>query len=97
MVTNILHLRNMDMHGLIAFATRFLVDKSRTHAFDLNTSSCLLLNVLDEHTLRQLFNWCKMLINLDQTYRRADDLCTNIEVAQRLDAHWNFLFRPFPL
>lgn len=39
-------------HGLIVFVASVLVNESRTETFDLHTSTSLLLDILDKHTLR---------------------------------------------
>ena len=39
-------------HGLIVFVASVLVDESRTETLDLYTSTSLLLDILDKHTLR---------------------------------------------
>ena len=39
-------------HGLIVFVASVLVNESRTDTLNLHTSTSLLLDILDEHTLR---------------------------------------------
>lgn len=41
----------MYIHRLVMLLPRFLVNKPRANTLDLNTSTCLLLNVFDEHAL----------------------------------------------
>ncbi len=43
--------RYVDEHGLVVLVAGVLVNESRTLTLDLHTSTCLLLDVLDEHTL----------------------------------------------
>jgi hypothetical protein len=47
------HKRNMDVHGFRVFQAGILVDEARADTLDLHTRARLLLNVLDERTLRR--------------------------------------------
>ena len=43
----------MDVHGFVVFVAGVLVNESRTKTLDLYTSTRLLLDIFDKHTLHE--------------------------------------------
>ena len=43
----------MDVHGFVVFVAGILVNESRTKTLDLYTSTRLLLDIFDKHTLHE--------------------------------------------
>lgn len=92
-------LRQVDVHGLLALHARVRVPERRSQSLDLDSTACLSLNVFDEHTLNR--KEISMMLQEDEekgqgdTYSRSYCLCSDIEVAHRLETDEDLLLCPF--
>ena len=85
----------MDMEGLVAFAAGFLFNEARAKTLDLHPGAGLLLDILHEDTLQHVSRRSDGGVGF--THLRTDNLCTNIEVAQRFEVDGQLDLRPFAL
>ena len=93
------NVRNVDEHRFVVFVACVLVNESGALPLDLHASARLALDVLDEETLRRGGCGCCQSgrttdSEWEATHAWADDLCSYVEVAERLEANVDLCIVP---
>lgn len=86
----------MNVHRILALAPSLRLDKARADSLDLHARLRLLLDVLDEKSLRARISSVSSTARA-RTHSGSDDLGANVEVPQRFELDEQLLLRPLPL